>query len=46
MDWEILLWQLAQAEQSVAEGKAFIAQQQRLIVQSATATMLPRLCVA
>jgi hypothetical protein len=34
MDWEILLWQLAQAEQSVAEGKAFIAQQQRLIVQS------------
>ena len=34
MDREILLWRLAQAEQSVAEGKAFIAQQQRLIVES------------
>jgi len=34
MDREILLQQLAQAEQSVAEGRAFIAQQQRLIVES------------
>jgi hypothetical protein len=34
VDREILLWRLAQAEQSVAEGKAFIAQQQRLIVES------------
>ena len=34
MDREILLRQLAQAEQGVAEGKAFIAQQQRLIVES------------
>ena len=31
---EILLGQLAQAEQHVAEGKAFIAKQQRLIVES------------
>ena len=31
---EILLRQLAQAEQHVAEGKAFIAKQQRLIVES------------
>ena len=31
---EILLRQLAQAEQHVAEGKAFIAKQQRLIVVS------------
>ena len=30
---ELLLRQLAQAEQYVAEGKAFIAQQQRLIVE-------------
>jgi hypothetical protein len=34
MDREILLQQLAQAEQSVAEGRVFIAQQQRLIVES------------
>ena len=34
MDREILLRQLAQAEQCVAEGKAFIAKQQRLIVES------------
>ena len=34
MDREILLRQLVQAEQNVAEGKAFIAKQQRLIVQS------------
>jgi hypothetical protein len=34
MDKEILLGHLAQAEQDVAEGKAFIAQQQRLIVES------------
>ncbi|MGH8612753.1 MAG: hypothetical protein ACREYF_12165 [Gammaproteobacteria bacterium] len=31
---EILLGQLAQAEQHVAEGKAFIAKQQRPIVES------------
>ena len=34
MDREILLRQLVQAEQDVAEGKAFIAEQQRLIVES------------
>ena len=34
MDREILLRQLVQAEQGVAEGKAFIAKQQRLIVKS------------
>ena len=34
MDRQILLQQLAQAEQSVAEGRAFIAQQQRLIVEA------------
>ena len=34
MDREILLRQLVQAEQGVAEGKAFIAKQQRLIVES------------
>ena len=34
MDREILLRHLVQAEQDVAEGKAFIAQQQRLIVES------------
>jgi hypothetical protein len=34
MDREILLQQLAQAEQNVAEARAFIAQQQRLIVES------------
>jgi hypothetical protein len=34
MDRKILLRQLAQAEQDVAEGKAFIAKQQRLIVES------------
>lgn len=34
MQRELLLRQLAQAEQHVAEGKAFIAQQQRLIVES------------
>ena len=33
MDREILLRQLVQAEQDVAEGKAFIAKQQRLIVE-------------
>ena len=33
MDREILLRQLVQAEQGVAEGKAFIAKQQRLIVE-------------
>ena len=31
---EILLRRLVQAEQDVAEGKAFIAKQQRLIVES------------
>ena len=31
MDRETLLRQLAQAQQQVAEGKAFIAKQQRLI---------------
>jgi hypothetical protein len=31
---EILLRQLAQAERRVAEGKAFISKQQRLIVES------------
>ena len=34
MERGILLRQLVEAEQSVAESKAFIAQQQRLIVQS------------
>jgi hypothetical protein len=34
MDKEILLRHLAQAEQAVAEGKSFIAKQQRLIVES------------
>jgi DnaJ-domain-containing protein 1 len=34
MDREILLRQLVQAEQDVAEGKAFIAKQHRLIVES------------
>ena len=34
MNREILLRQLVQAEQDVAEGKAFIAEQQRLIVES------------
>jgi len=34
MDREILLRRLVQAEQNVAEGKAFIAKQQRLIVES------------
>lgn len=34
LDREVLLRQLAQAERSVVEGKAFIAQQQRLIVES------------
>ena len=34
MDREILLRRLAQAEQRVAEGKAFIAQQQQLVVES------------
>jgi hypothetical protein len=33
MERELLLRQLAQAEKYVAEGKAFIAQQQRLIVE-------------
>jgi hypothetical protein len=34
MDREILLQRLAQAEQGVAESKAFVARQQRLIVES------------
>ena len=34
MDREVLLLRLAQAEQSVAESKAFVARQQRLIVES------------
>jgi hypothetical protein len=34
MDREILLRHLVQAEQEVAEGKAFIAKQQRLIIES------------
>jgi hypothetical protein len=34
MDRTILLRHLVQAEQDVAEGKAFIAKQQRLIVES------------
>ena len=33
MEREILLRQLVQVEQGVAEGKAFIAEQQRLIVE-------------
>jgi hypothetical protein len=34
MDREVLLRQLVQAEQDVAESKAFVAIQQRLIVES------------
>ena len=34
MDREVLLLRLAQAEQSVGESKAFVARQQRLIVES------------
>ena len=34
MDREVLLLRLAQAEQSVAESKAFVARQQQLIVES------------
>jgi hypothetical protein len=34
MDRRILLQHLVQAEQDVAEGKAFIANQQRMIVES------------
>ena len=34
MDREVLLLRLAQAERSVAESKAFVARQQRLIVES------------
>jgi hypothetical protein len=34
MDREVLLLRLAQDEQSVAESKAFVARQQRLIVES------------
>jgi hypothetical protein len=34
MDRKILLRHLVQAEQDVAEGKAFIANQQRMIVES------------
>jgi uncharacterized coiled-coil protein SlyX len=34
MDRQILLRRLAQAEQRVAEGKAFIAQQQQMVVES------------
>ena len=34
MDRQTLLQQLARAEQSVAEGRSFIAQQQRLIVEA------------
>ena len=34
MDREILLRRLAQAEQRVAEGKAFIAQQHQMVVES------------
>jgi hypothetical protein len=34
MDRKILLQHLVQAEQDVAEGKAFIANQQRMIVES------------
>ena len=33
MDREVLLLRLAQAEQGVAESKAFVARQQRLIVE-------------
>ena len=43
MDREILLRQLVQVEQGVAEGKAFIAEQQRLIVEVG-ARRLPRYC--
>ena len=48
MDREILLRRLAQAEQNVVEGKAFIAQQQAAWSsnQSETATMLPRIGVS
>jgi hypothetical protein len=46
MDKQILLRHLVQAEQDVAEGKAFIAKQQRSKSQSeTTAKMSPRLCV-
>jgi hypothetical protein len=34
MDRKVLLLRLAQAEQSVAESKAFVARQQELIVES------------
>jgi hypothetical protein len=34
MDREILLRRLVQAEQNVAEGKAFIARQKQLVVES------------
>jgi hypothetical protein len=34
MDRQILLRRLAQAEQRVAEGKAFIAQQRQMVVES------------
>lgn len=34
MDRETLLRRLAQAEQRIAEGKAFIAQKQQLVVES------------
>ena len=34
MDREILLRRLAQAEERVAEGKALIAQQQQMVVES------------
>jgi hypothetical protein len=34
MDREVLLLRLAQAEQSVAERKTFVARQQQLIVES------------
>ena len=34
MDREILLRRLAQAEQMVSEGRAFIAEQQRRVVKS------------
>lgn len=34
MDREVLLLRLAQAERSVAESTAFVARQQRLIVES------------
>ena len=48
MDREILLRQLVQVEQGVAEGKAFIAEQQRLIVESEREDChdTPRLCAS